>query len=242
MVDPSVLLAYCPTHDFQRIEAVVREWPGVEAVGSLRTKEGKENTTSVFIKFSDKEAARDATSRIDAVPGLVRKIEEPKAKQRMRKMGKNMLIDPAMEIFSFGATDKGDVTFNERKREGNRRRHPSVIGPGSGSERTSNKGNNAIRHHPFTPPARASVALVDNVPFNMTNDQVARLFSPFGELIDLSRYETMAMVFYRSPDSVLKCIQQLNGKTVKGKIITVSSGAITIPGLLAAVVGVQVHN
>lgn len=94
---------------------------------------------------------------------------------------------------------------------------------------------------PFTPapaPFEASVAFVDNVPFGTTNEQLMKLFTPYGSVVDINRLETMAMICYSSPQAVQQCIQHLNGSKIHDNIITVSSGTIRIPARVAAHIGI----
>lgn len=91
---------------------------------------------------------------------------------------------------------------------------------------------------PYIPPASVNIAVVDNIPFNMTNLQIADAFCQFGQILDISRLEMMAMVFYDSQESVHNCIQGMNGQTLKSNVISVSSGSMKIPGPIAAHMGV----
>eukprot|EP00796_Vickermania_ingenoplastis_P004172 gene4172-3013_t len=76
----------------------------------------------------------------------------------------------------------------------------------------------------------ASAAFVDNLPFGITNTRLMDIFSRFGRVLDINRYETMAMVCYDNPESVQMCIQSLNGSKVNENVVTVSSGTVRIPG------------
>ncbi|KAH9578415.1 RNA recognition motif domain [Trypanosoma melophagium] len=243
MMNPSTMVAFCPSGEFTRIESVIREWPGVEAVGSLRTKEKKKNTTTVFVKLDSEESSRKARSLVDTVPGLSLSDDESSAKEKnMKKIStKGKYKNLAMELLNFGTYDKSKGSYEQPRRRGNdnyQRNRGTRGGKGQENMR-QNTGSRGGRRQPlFIPPARVSVVLADNIPFNMTNVQLIELFSPFGHVIDISRYELIAMIFFDSPESVSQCIQELNGKTVKGNVISVSSGTVKIPGPAALQMGI----
>ncbi|KAG8342122.1 putative RNA-binding protein [Trypanosoma vivax] len=244
-MDPTVTMAYCSTSDFPQVENVIREWDGVEAVGSLRTKEEKKGMTVVFIKFTDEEAATRARALITSVPGLSLKTNEPKEKQGSASTSqKRKIRDVTLEFLDFTVQDK-NVTRSYRARKNTNANHRV---PGNEKvNRQNNSGPNIHKRrdntgdsyrHIAVPHAQASVIFVDNVPFNMTNEQVIELFLPYGPIVDMNRYETMVMIFYRSYKSVLDCIQHLNGKVIKGNVITVSSGTVKVPRPVALHMGI----
>ncbi|ORC90515.1 putative RNA-binding protein [Trypanosoma theileri] len=242
MMNPSTMLAFCPSGEFARIESSVREWPGVEAVGSLRTKEKKKNTTTVFVKFDSEESARKARSLVDTVPGLSLSDDESSTKEKnttkipSRGKAKNL----AMELLNFGTYDKSKGSYEQPRRRGNenyQRNRGARGGRGQQNTRQNTGSRGGRRQHFYVPPARVSVVFADNIPFNMTNLQLMELFSPFGHVIDINRYELIAMISFDSPESVSRCIQELNGKTVKGNVISVSSGTVKIPGPAALQMG-----
>ncbi|KEG15288.1 putative RNA-binding protein [Trypanosoma grayi] len=241
-MDPSTMMAFCPSGDFARIENAVREWPSVEAVGSLRTKDKKKDITNVFIKFSDEEAAKNAVSLVGTVPGLSLTDEdsdENKANpKKVANKGKSKNL--ALELLNFGTYDRRkNVTEQSGKRnfENNQRGRGARGGRGQHGGRQPAGTGRGRRQPFFVPPAQVSVAFADNIPFNMTNEQLIEVFVPFGRVVDINRYELMAMVFYDSPEAVLNCIQHLNGKIVKGNVVSVSSGSVRIPGPAALQMG-----
>jgi hypothetical protein len=74
------------------------------------------------------------------------------------------------------------------------------------------------------------IAVLDNVPFNATNEQIATSLSGSGQIFDINRYELMAMVYFDSSEAVQRAILALNGKRIKDNVITVSSGgAVKVP-------------
>eukprot|EP00331_Platyophrya_macrostoma_P004878 CAMPEP_0176416680 /NCGR_PEP_ID=MMETSP0127-20121128/6475_1 /TAXON_ID=938130 /ORGANISM="Platyophrya macrostoma, Strain WH" /LENGTH=280 /DNA_ID=CAMNT_0017796771 /DNA_START=76 /DNA_END=918 /DNA_ORIENTATION=- len=74
------------------------------------------------------------------------------------------------------------------------------------------------------PMIQGFVAVLDNVPFSTTNDQIARLFMTCGAIYDINRLETMAMVYFDSAEAVQRAILTMNGQKIQNSIITVSSG------------------
>ncbi|RNF16328.1 RNA-binding protein [Trypanosoma cruzi] len=242
-MDPLTVLAFCPTGEFARIERVIREWPGVETVGSLRIKERKKDITNIFIKFNSEDIARSASLQIDEVPGLYLTDEEKGEKQKgtKRNATKGRSKAVAIELMNFGTYDQEKDALEQQRKKVFERNRQDRESRGRRTQRGFRGfiDNRGTKLRPFiVPSAQVNVAFVDNIPFNMTNDQLIEVFSPFGRVLDINRYELMAMIFYDSPESVLRCIQQLNGKTVRGNIISVSSGSVRIPGPVALQMGI----
>ncbi|RNF03521.1 RNA-binding protein [Trypanosoma conorhini] len=241
-MDPLTVVAFCPSSEFARVESVIREWSDVKAVGSLRIKERKKDITNVFIKFNSEDAAKKASSRIIEVPGLSLTDEENEEKLKGAKSDqrKGRSKNLAIELMNFGTYEKSRTTLDQQKkrdaerRQRNRENREAI---NHGGFKAPNYNGAYRRRIPFLPLAQVNVAVVDNIPFNMTNDQLIEIFSPFGRVFDINRYEMMAMVFYDSPECVLQCIQQLNGKNIRGNVISVSSGSVRIPGPVALQMG-----
>ena len=78
-------------------------------------------------------------------------------------------------------------------------------------------------------------AVLDNVPFSMTNDQLAREFADCGQIYDINRLELMAMIYFDSAEAVQRAIVARNGKKIKDNVVTVSSGGtVKVPAPLHA--------
>ncbi|ESL10560.1 RNA-binding protein [Trypanosoma rangeli SC58] len=241
-MDSLTIVAFCPSSELARIESVIREWPDVNAVGSLRTKERKKDITNVFIKFSSEDAVKSAPSRITEVYGLSLMDEKGEKKQNGAKSiprkGRSKTLP--IELLNCVTHDKSKNTLDQQ-----RKRDVERGGKNCGNRSLKNQNGFRVPNYnegyrqrpPFIPPAQVNVAVVDNIPFNMTNDQLIEVFSPFGRVIDINRYEMMAMIFYDSSECVLQCIQQLNGKSIRGNVISVSSGYVRIPGPVAVQMG-----
>ncbi|KAK7195078.1 RNA-binding protein [Novymonas esmeraldas] len=70
-MDGRLVQTSCRTAQFAAVEATLREWAAVEAVGSFREKSNnKRDITTVFVTFSDEAAARAATEKLNAIPGI----------------------------------------------------------------------------------------------------------------------------------------------------------------------------
>lgn len=72
MMDGRLVQTSCRTTHFSAVEATLRDWPEVEAVGSFREKKNnKGDITTVFVTFRDEAAAKAARAKLDAIPGIV---------------------------------------------------------------------------------------------------------------------------------------------------------------------------
>ncbi|KAG5481516.1 hypothetical protein LSCM1_05534 [Leishmania martiniquensis] len=69
-MDGRLVQTACRTTHFSAVEATLREWPEVEAVGSFREKNNKGDITTVFVTFRDEAAAMAAKAKLDALPGI----------------------------------------------------------------------------------------------------------------------------------------------------------------------------
>ncbi|RNF01643.1 RNA-binding protein [Trypanosoma rangeli] len=241
-MDPLTVVAFCPSSELARIESIIREWPDVNAVGSLRAKERKKDITNVFIKFNSEDAVKSAPSRITKVYGLSLTDERSEKKEKgdksIPRKGRSKTL--AIELLNCVTHDKSKNTLDQQRKRDIERGKKNCGNRSLRNQnglRESNYNEGYRRRHPFVPPAQVNVAVVDNIPFNMTNDQLIEVFSPFGRVFDINRYEMMAMIFYDSPECVSQCIQQLNGKTIRGNVISVSSGYVRIPGHVAVQMG-----
>ncbi|CAG9572280.1 putative RNA-binding protein [Leishmania major strain Friedlin] len=71
MMDGRLVQTSCRTTHFSAVEATLRDWPEVEAVGSFREKKNnKRDITTVFVTFRDEAAAKAARAKLDAIPGI----------------------------------------------------------------------------------------------------------------------------------------------------------------------------
>ncbi|KAG5508519.1 hypothetical protein GH5_06767 [Leishmania sp. Ghana 2012 LV757] len=70
-MDGRLVQTSCRTTEFSAVEATLREWPDVEAVGSFREKRNNmKDITTVFVTFRDEAAAKAAKAKLDAIPGI----------------------------------------------------------------------------------------------------------------------------------------------------------------------------
>ncbi|CAJ1020919.1 RNA recognition motif. (a.k.a. RRM, RBD, or RNP domain), putative [Leishmania lindenbergi] len=70
-MDGRLVQTSCRTTQFSAVEATLRDWPEVEAVGSFREKKNnKRDVTTVFVTFRDEAAAKAAKAKLEAIPGI----------------------------------------------------------------------------------------------------------------------------------------------------------------------------
>lgn len=253
-MEPSVLQASCHTNDFLSVESTLRTWEEVEAVGSLREKQNnKEDVTTVIIKCKDGDAANHVKEKLSLVPGIIEETKgKPTSENKKSKNAKS--IDITAEVLGAipeiqrrnntdalggrgrGRRQRGGGRNGNWQRQGNNRGRGNQGGNGNqnggrGNQRGRfNRGRGGNRQFQRMPLVEASAAFIDNLPFGVPNSRLLSIFSAFGHVIDISRFETMAMVCYENPESVQECIQALNGSKINENIITVSSGTVRIPG------------
>ncbi|KPI87790.1 putative RNA-binding protein [Leptomonas seymouri] len=101
-MDGRLVQTSCRTADFASVEATLREWSDVEAVGSFREKNNnKKDITTVFVTFRDEESAKAAKSKLDAIPGIVdpSQHDEDKTSQSKNNQKKNKNL--AAEFLKF---------------------------------------------------------------------------------------------------------------------------------------------
>lgn len=68
------------------------------------------------------------------------------------------------------------------------------------------------------------VCVIDGVPFNTTNEQLAKLFGGCGQIYDINRFELMAMIYFDKAECVQNAIVNFNGHKLKDNVLVVSSG------------------
>ncbi|CCW63076.1 unnamed protein product [Phytomonas sp. EM1] len=261
-MESRLVQATCHTADFPAVEAELRKWEEVEAVGSFRKKQNnKKDLTTVFITFSPGHSTEEASSRLATLKELI--VEEPKIKQpgggnASNRRHKNL----ASELLNYVSQEEKapikesshqkDRTPYQNKRnsrqppKGESNAAPNNLRQGRGrgfgrGQRNEHYANGQSRGNrqqfQRLPPLEANVAFVDNIPFGTTNDQLMDIFSPYGRILDINRLDLMAMICYDNPDSVQECIQHVNGSKIHNNIVSVSSGTALIPGNIAMHLG-----
>lgn len=231
-----ILQVSCRTDDVLAVEAQLREWDEVEAVGSLREKQNnKADVTTVIIKCS-KDTLADLKNKLKSIPEII-ETQEDKSGKSTSKLGKRQKgVDVTAEIMSRIPEGERNEARNrphggfQRGGRGTRGRGGrGRSGRNDRNSRFTNQHPNNRRNYYRPPLVEASAAFVDNLPFGITNTRLMDIFSPFGQVLDINRLETMAMVCYSTPESVQECIQSINGSTISGHTVTVSSGTVRIP-------------
>eukprot|EP00796_Vickermania_ingenoplastis_P012860 gene12860-8741_t len=237
----SVIQVSCHTDDFPAVESKLREWEEVDAVGSIREKkDNKADITTVIIKCNNSKDAALLKGKLSSIPELLQETKEKNKNGKKQKVNKG--VDITAEVLaaipSTNTINKRKV--NQKKRFDNRNsQHGDQGDRDKGNLEQRNRGTGRGRGYrgrgrqnnfPRLPLFEASAAFVDNLPFGITNTRLMDIFSRFGRVLDINRYETMAMVCYDNPESVQMCIQSLNGSKVNENVVTVSSGTVRIPG------------
>lgn len=264
-MDGRLVQASCRTADFASVEAALRQWNEVDAVGSFREKNNnKKDTTTVFVTFRDEASAKAATEKLEALPGIIKEGSNSDDKRNSSRQSKRKTKNLAAEFLKYESYgDKPEKSLPQKSNNSNANQRGSGArgrgGRGSrgnrgrGSDRVNRGdaagqgGSNSVRgrgrasnsyRQPALPPFEANVAFVDNVPFGTTNSDIMERFSVYGRIIDINRLELMVMICYDNPESVQQCIQHMNGSKINQNIVTVSSGTVRIPGAVAMHLGI----
>lgn len=86
------------------------------------------------------------------------------------------------------------------------------------------------------------VCVIDGVPFNTTNEQLAKLFSECGQIYDINRFEQMAMIYFDKAEGVQQAILGFNGHKLKNNTLVVSSGGtVKVPIPMAQPAIAEMH-
>lgn len=114
--------ASCRTADFAAVEATLRKWSEVEAVGSFREKNNnKKDITTVFVTFRDEESAKAAKSKLDAIPGIVDPSQHDEDKTNQNKGSQKKNKNLAAEFLKF-------ESFEDKKASRSKKRNEKAVG------------------------------------------------------------------------------------------------------------------
>ncbi|CAD2217804.1 RNA recognition motif. (a.k.a. RRM, RBD, or RNP domain), putative [Angomonas deanei] len=246
-----VIQVQCNSKDFSEVEAQLRKFDEVEAVGSFREK--NKDLTTVFVTLADEEKAAALREKVSSIPGVLNekeKSDKEKSKPTRQKkdLAAEFLLYESLEERARRENDEHQSKSSAPEGRGNGRNHRGRGGRGRGGRGRGQQrggrgqGNNhqqnghnqqrsdrGGRRHEKPPLVEASVAFVDNVPFGTPNAQLMEVFSKHGRVLDINRLELMVMVCYDNPESVQLCIQHVNGTNIGGNTVTVSSGTVLVP-------------
>ncbi|TPP51689.1 RNA recognition motif family protein [Leishmania donovani] len=259
-MDGRLVQTSCRTTHFSAVEATLRDWPEVEAVGSFREKKNnKRDITTVFVTFRDEAAAKAARAKLDAIPGIAEAAtalstspEQEKgttsgsrSKRSQTKKG-NAGSDKkslAAEFLNFESYE------DQKQRKAHTRRSngvPEVTGAettrrgrgGRGMGRGNNNNSRGAGGSHRGMRGRGGAHLQPPQNFQQPQQYLMEHFSAFGRILDVNRLELMVMICFDNPESVQQCIQHMNGTKIHDNVITVSSGTVRIPGSVAIQMGV----
>lgn len=112
----------CRTADFASVEATLREWSEVEAVGSFREKNNnKKDITTVFVTFRNEESAKAAKTRLSAIPGIVDLSQHDDDKATQSKFSQKKNKNLAAEFLKF-------ESYEDKKQSNSKKRQAKVSG------------------------------------------------------------------------------------------------------------------
>lgn len=172
------------------------------AVGKKKQKQLATQAAATYFNYESYDQMRD---RKEAEARQQAAVERKKSRQSSSRGG-------ASEPAAAGA--KSDAEADQSGRGGR--------GGARGGRRGGRGGRGFSRQR--VPMIQGYVAVLDNVPFCTTNDQIARLFMTCGAIYDINRLETMAMVYFDTTEAVQRAILAMNGQKIFQNTITVSSG------------------
>lgn len=239
---------FCIEGDYESVEATLNALKGVESIASLPNKKGR----SVFVKFQSEELAAAAQESLKenpkvTLPGQGKKTAAAAADGISAAKKKKSSNNAVADFFTYQPYSGGkkETRSNEQEehaqgaddqnRQPRHRGRGGARGGGSGRGGGSRGGFRGGSRGPRVPMIQGFVAVLDNVPFSTTNDQIAKLFATSGGIIyDINRLENMAMVYFNTPEAVQQAILLMNGKKIQNNVITVSSGGhVKVPAPMA---------
>ena len=206
--------------------SVIKALKGLSTINHALAGAGVEGFLS-FDTAEDRDAARakiESTLKFLDVSGA--KKETKKKKQR------EVPMNVASQLFTYTSAP----TVAQQQQDGSGRgRGGQGRGRAQGRGRGRGQGRGRGDFRPRVKMIQGYTAVLDNVPFSMTNDQLAREFSECGQIYDINRLELMAMIYFDSADAVQRAIVARNGQKIKDSIVTVSSGGtVKVPAPLHA--------
>jgi copper chaperone CopZ len=239
---------FCVEGNYDAVETALKELKGIESVASLPNKKGR----TVFAKFANDDAAAAAlevlkTNTNVVIPAAKGEKKEPSAvtapvassKKKQNAVGDFFRYDPysgPRPVASATATAAAAAAGPSEKHD----QEQPQRGRGRGGQQSRGRGGRGGRggnhqQRPRIPMIQGHVAVLDNVPVNATNDQIARSFDGCGGAIyDINRLENMAMVYFSTSEAVQEAIVKMNGQKLGSKIVTVSSGGtVRVPAPMA---------
>lgn len=232
---------YCTEEDFKTIEPALKNISGVVSLAALPTKKGR----SVFVKLDSEDIIEVTKPKIGEIKGVV--FPDPnKTREKLVKAAKaddgSQAI--AAALFTYETKPPAAAAAAAPQQQGQRtqnKQRGGRGGRGSNSNNGNRKGGDAQQqqqeggqqpqrrrnnHKQRFPMIQGHVAVIDNVPFSTTNNQIAEAFVGCGMIYDINRLENMAMVYFDSAEAVQRAILALNGKSVQANTVTVSSGGV----------------
>ena len=234
--------------DFDNVLQAVKSWNGVISVATIpNAKHGVDG----IVQLETVEARESAIAALEqlkyvTVVGVKPAQPNPNATSQVKKnRGKQNHVTDFFKFDSYNEQQKNPERKAQRVHKdpnapaAESTQAPADHQPGHGRGRGQGRGRGNMRGRnqnsrgqanaaPFVPipMIQGFVAVLDNVPFNTTNEQIAKCFSGAGQIFDINRYELMAMVYFDSQEAVQRAIVALNGKKIKDNVITVSSGGV----------------
>ena len=226
---------YCTEADFTSIETALKNVTGVVSLAALPTKKGR----SVFVKLESEDLIDATKPKIGEIKGVV--FPDPsKTREKLVKAAKpddgSQAIAAALFNYDHkpaaaaatAAAPQQQQQGRQQKPRGRRSNNNNNNGRKDGGEPQQQQQQQRRRpnHKQRIPMIQGHVAVIDNVPFSTTNNQIADAFVGCGMIYDINRLETMAMVYFDSAEAVQRAILALNGKMVQANTVTVSSGGV----------------
>lgn len=214
-----------PPQHLERLREKLQEFEGIVSIA--RIPGAKADEESGFVVFDNEAHRQGCFDGVQGFDGVTLSLEEPKSKsvsripRRSERPEKQVLAE---EYFKFDAyrmqretRGRGSRGRGRESREDTSQQAPNR--PPRFGERGRGRSN-----QPFIPTVKGFIAFVANVPVNVTNTQIAEFFGGCGNIFDIDRVENCALIFFDSKEAVDQAVVNLNGKSFKGGVLTVSRG------------------
>ncbi|KPA76746.1 putative RNA-binding protein [Leptomonas pyrrhocoris] len=117
-MDDRLVQTSCRTADFASVEATLRKWSEVEAVGSFREKNNnKKDLTTVFVTFRDEESAKAAKAKLVSIPGIVDPSQHEDEKVNQNKTSQKKNKNLAAEFLKYESYEDKKQPESKKKNE-----------------------------------------------------------------------------------------------------------------------------
>lgn len=191
-----------------------------------------------FDTVANCEAAKKVIAERFADLDIVSPYTEPSKKRKQQKDKPNQVE----EFFNYDRAPHERLPIGRGNGGNNGNQNGPARGRGAHGRGRGRGFRGRGRGFPNMQMIQGHVCVIDGVPFNTTNDQLAKLFCDCGQIYDINRFEQMAMIYFDKAEGVQQAIVGFNGHKLKDNVLVVSSGGtVKVPVPMAQPSPVEMH-